>query len=186
MDSKQNYSKVKSNQMRRQELDTIEKEMDSLRLIVNEVFEVEIMNKNRTRHVVDARMVFSKIIRDRGHTLTSIGRFLKKDHTSILHYVTVSNYILTQDNRLMDMYIVCKDRFLKDRDPIVSYTDNELVKTILMLRNQIDTLILERDNIKKMESKHIRFYNVINLIDKRVPEGQEKIIYRKINEILNG
>ena len=32
----------------------------------------------------------------------------------------------------------------------------------------------------------MRFYNIINLIDKRVPEGQEKIIYRKINEILNG
>lgn len=172
--------------MKAQQLETIEKEMDSLRIIVDEVFEVQISNKNRTRHIVDARMIFSKVLRERGHTLTSIARYLRKDHTTIIHYITVSNFILTQDNRLMDMYVVCKDRFLKDREPIMSATDNELVKIILSLRSQIDTLILERDNIKKMESKHMRFYNIINLIDKRVPEGQEKIIYRKINEILNG
>jgi hypothetical protein len=171
--------------MIRQSIDTTEKEMDSLKLIVNEVFEIQISNKKRTRNIVNARMIFSKILRERGYTLSTIAKYLSKDHTTIIHYITVSNFILMQDNRLMDMYVVCKEKFLKDRDPILSYTDNELIKTILSLRNQIDTLVLERDNIKKMESKHIRFYNVINLIDKRVPHGQEKIIYKKINEILN-
>ena len=51
-----------------------------LKQIVSEVFDVDILDKRRTRNVVDARGVYSKILKDKGFTLVFIGQSLNKDH----------------------------------------------------------------------------------------------------------
>ena len=61
------------------------KEMQQLADIVKSVFNEDVKDKIQRREIVDARMVFSKILRERGYTYASIGRFLKKDHSTIVH-----------------------------------------------------------------------------------------------------
>jgi hypothetical protein len=63
MESKQNYlGKIN------QHLDMIE-----LNNIVEEVFGVDIKSSRRFKDIIEARMVFSKILRERGVPYTKIG-----------------------------------------------------------------------------------------------------------------
>ena len=52
-------------------------EKDTLKEIVSGVFNVEISLKDRRRNSVDARRIYSKILRERGYTFESIGGFIR-------------------------------------------------------------------------------------------------------------
>ena len=62
------------------------KEKDSLKDIVEAVFRTDIMSSRRYQSIVEARMVFAKILVDRGHSLSSIGKYINKNHATIIYY----------------------------------------------------------------------------------------------------
>ena len=62
-------------------------EMQELTEIIKSVFNEDVKDITRRREIVDARIVFSKILRERGYTHSAIGRFLRKDHSTILSYM---------------------------------------------------------------------------------------------------
>jgi len=164
---------------------TILSDMDYLKIIIEDSFLVKLMSNNRRREVVNARMVFAKIIRERGHTFKSIGIYLKKDHSTIIHYVEQASNIVKQEKNLMDLYIDCKNKFLENREPLVAHTDRDLVREILSLRNQLDDLILDYQNLRAYIDKYERIKNIINLIDARTEVGKENLIKKRINEMFN-
>ena len=45
----------------------------------------EIMSPNQQRHVAHARFAAYVALRDRGLSMPQIGRFFKRDHTTVLH-----------------------------------------------------------------------------------------------------
>lgn len=47
---------------------------------------LKIDTKRRFHDVVKIRMIFAYVARAMGHSTTSIGHYLKKDHTTIVHY----------------------------------------------------------------------------------------------------
>lgn len=171
--------------MKPQTKETILSDMDLLKTIIEEVFKTKIMSKERYRDTVDARMVFSKILRERGHMFKSIGLYLKKDHSTIIYYVEQAPNVFKTDKKLMDLYIECRNKFLENREPIVLHTDRDLVREVLSLRNQLDDLISEYETIKNIEKKYERLNGIINLIELRTPIGSENLIKRKINEMFN-
>lgn len=161
-------------------------EMESLQKIVEKIFEVKLMKLSRIRELVDARMVYAKILRDRGYTFKVIASSLNKDHTTVVHYMSMVETIFKQDSRLLLKYMQCRDEFLEGRDPIVRRaSEKELTSRILELNNKIDELTLERDNILSIDKKNRRLESIIELIDKRTPQGAEKIIERRINQMFN-
>lgn len=161
-------------------------EMESLQAIVEKVFDVKIMKQTRMRELVDARMVYSKILRDRGYTFKTIGLSLSKDHSTIVHYLSVVDVIFKQDDRLLVKYIQCRDEFLEGRDPIIRrVSDKELTSRILELNNKVEELLLERDKILNVSKKNRRLESIIDLIDQRTPMGDEKIIEKRINQMFN-
>jgi hypothetical protein len=174
-------------------IDTIESEMKSLREIVNKVFEVDIMKKYRYRKFVDARMVFSKILRDRGYTVVSIAKFMKKDHTTILHYNVNFDVIITQDGKLRDRYSVCLNSFLQDREPIVqTFTDKQLYnevkklnEQIVNLNNQIERISNDKEMLSKMLNRKTRFDEVLNVMDEKIPLGREQLVIDSIKRMFN-
>lgn len=160
--------------------------MEDLQEIVENVFEVSLMNKKRLMSLVDARMVFSKILRDRGHTLTSIAKFLKKDHTTIMNYMDKVVYLLKQDDRLFENYMVSKDLFLKNREELIDeIKDKDLHMKIARANIQLDKLIAERNQVFEIDRKNTRFRYIIDLLNKRVPAGKEAYIENKIMQLLN-
>jgi hypothetical protein len=171
--------------MKPQTSEMIISDMDLLKGIIEEAFNVKIMAKGRYRETVDARMVFAKILRERGHIFKSIGVYLKKDHSTIVHFVQQAPNIFKTDKKLMDLYLECRNKFIENREPIVLHTDRDLVREVLSLRNQIDDLISQYETIKEIEKKYERLNGIINLIELRTPVGSENLIKKKINEMFN-
>ena len=85
--------------------------MKELIKIVNEVFLVDLTLNNRKRETVDARKVYSKILRDSGYSYEFIGKTINKDHATIIHYIKNIDHLLSYDQALIDKYIVCKNIF---------------------------------------------------------------------------
>jgi len=172
--------------MKRLSSEFTDTEMNSLKEIVGNATGADVMNKGRYRNIVDARIVFSKIIRERGYTYSSIARYLNKDHSTIIHYICECNHLIQTDDKIMETYLICRDKFLQDKDALLTYTDKDAVKEMIVLKNDIDNLMLKNSRIKNLEIKYERLNEIINLIDKRTPEGNEHRIRKEIIKMFNG
>ena len=140
-------------------------DMKELKHIVDNIFDVDINNTKRTKENIEARMVFTKILRDRGITLASIGKFLKKDHCSIINYS--KNFdVYFSDNDLKYKYESCRDAFIQKRP--------------------VDSLYLEREKLSKQKDKFKRFGRILDIMSERTPYGKEDVLERKIISFLNG
>lgn len=162
------------------------KEMNSLKEIISNATGTDIMNKSRYRNIVDARIVFSKIIRERGYTYSSIARYLSKDHSTIIHYICECNSLIQTDDKMMETYIICRNKFLEDKDALLTYTDKDAVKEMIILKMDIEKLIDKNNKLKDTQNKYNRLSEIINLIDKRTPEGQEHTIKQELIRMFNG
>lgn len=153
----------------------IESEVKSLKGIVEDIFFIDLASKKRKRDVVNARMVYSKILRDRGLKFDMIGDTINKDHSTICYYVAKLENHIEYDKNLYSKYRICKDLFLDNRAPL------QLKNTEEQLRYEISKL---RSLIKRQDSEQ-RFKNVISILGDRVPVGEEKFIEDKIRSMLN-
>lgn len=162
-------------------------EMDHLQKIVNDMFGVNIMEKSNIRTYADARKTFSKILIDRGFSLSEVGRYLKKHHSTIIYYMNDVNAILQFSPSVMDKYIACREDFLQGKEPIKLTLEQLEQKTyIIGLKNKIEKLILERNNFSKKIDKYKRLSAIIKLVDDRTIKGKEFFILKKINQMFNG
>jgi len=139
-------------------------EMNELKGIVDTIFDVNIANTVRKKDYVEARMVFTKILRDRGVTFVTIGKFLDKNHSTVLNYMSnFDNYF--NDQSLKKKYVVCREAFFQKRP--------------------IDKLYLEKDKLSSIESKYKRFKNILDVMNERTPYGKENVLEKKIISFLN-
>ena len=81
--------------------------------IVAKVFEDDILHGRRYRNVIDARKVYSYILRENGYTYSDIARFMLKNHATILHHCKDAPYLLECDAELKEKYLLCKSRYLE-------------------------------------------------------------------------
>lgn len=164
----------------------IEQESNQLKLIINDVFHLDVMKKNRCRELVEVRYVYAKILRERGHTLKSISRSIGKDHTTVIYYLSQVDHILKQDSQLAEAYMQCKNIFLVGKSAIPSHIpSNKMTEMIERLTAENDKLILERERVLEIKSKYNRLQKIIDLVDKRTLKGQESAIRNKINNMFN-
>jgi hypothetical protein len=153
--------------------------------IVNKSFNDNILRRSRQVNTVNARMVFSKILRERGHLLTNIGRFLNMDHSTIVNYMHNFDVYFTQDKHLLNSYIQCREDFFLTHDPVLSYKEEDLRKEILSLRSEINDFKLQEKRINSSDQKYSRLEEIINLIDSRTPVGHEKKMKKRVERMFN-
>lgn len=121
--------------------------MDELKTIVNNIFLTDVDSDNRQRQVVDARKVYSKILRDLGYSCQAVGDSIKKDHATILHYQKSIEYLLAYDSTLRAKYKACKNAFLSDKQHLVVKTkkkDKDIYLTVIRLEERLEKLIEDR------------------------------------------
>jgi hypothetical protein len=94
----------------------IKKQNKKLNDIIKEVFLVDINEKSRTRNSVDARIAYSKILRDHGYTYEDISKTLKKNHATVIYYIKTIENLIKFDPIFNKKYILCKKRFLDETD----------------------------------------------------------------------
>lgn len=85
-------------------LDVLEKQFDDfLPTIYGKT--VTITCKKRIRPIVEIRCYFSFIARTMGYSLTDIGKYIKKDHTTIMHHIRMFNILYETQEKFRDKYI---------------------------------------------------------------------------------
>ena len=71
---------------------------------IQKVTGVDITTKTRKYEFIEARMIYYKLLRDRGYSLQEIGDTLDKNHATVLHGINVFNDIKDYDKDLMKKY----------------------------------------------------------------------------------
>ena len=113
-----------------------------VRTVVNTVFGFDIMTNSRQRQYVNARMIYSKILRDQNHTYKDIALSLRKNHASILHYVKSIDWLLSYDKDLSIKYELCIELLGDDFNEYSKLTKAELIFLVKKLKNQNNLLSL--------------------------------------------
>ena len=161
--------------------------MEKLKEIVSQVFETNINIKTRKRNNVEARMIFSKILREDGNTFESIGNAINKDHSTIVYYVNQASVLIKQSIELSDKYLECKNCYIDNLDVVLPQMKyDELKNEAIELKLLINQLTIERNEIIKVQEKYNRIKKIINLVAERTHVGKEEFIERKINQMFNG
>jgi hypothetical protein len=161
----------------------IQSEVEMLRQIIKAVMYADILTKKRDTRFVNARLVFAKIMRDRGYNLSEIGRFLGKHHATIIHYLNEVDNILMQENRLMEQYLMCNSLFYKQApsvNKVIEKSKIDLEMMVVNLKNEISQLMIERQKVVGILEKYQRIQPIIDVIETRTPLGKEDSIKRKI------
>lgn len=131
--------------------------MEKLKEIVSKVFETNINIKTRKRNNVEARMIFSKILREDGNTFESIGKAINKDHSTIVYYVNQASVLIKQSIELSDKYLECKNCYIDNLDVVLPQMKYDEIKNeVLELKLLINQLTIERNEIIKVQEKYNR------------------------------
>ena len=133
--------------------------MNELKDIVDVIFNVNIANSVRKKEYVEARMVFAKILHDRGATIVSIARFLEKNHCSILNYMANFDKYFSEQS-LKKKYVLCRDAYFQKRP--------------------VDKFYIEKEKISAIENKYKRFKNILDIMNDKTPYGKEDVLEKKI------
>ena len=148
--------------------------MEKLKEIVSKVFDTNINIKTRKRNNVEARMIFSKILREDGNTFESIGNAINKDHSTIVYYVNQASTLIKQSIELSDKYLECKNCYIDNLDVVLPQMKyDELKNEALELKLLINQLTIERNEIIKVQEKYNRIKKIINLVEEITHVGKE-------------
>jgi len=168
----------------------IQKESEQLIAIVNAEFNLDILQKTRKRPYVDARRVYTQVMRDRGYSLTAIGRTLDKDHATILHYLRNAHVLFSQHPNLDESYRRISKLRENTIDPIDEMNTLELRHHIYRLRQNLESLSLRltktESRLDKRDREDERLSDIFHIIRKRLPSGKEKQLKSKLITIING
>ena len=185
--------------------DNKDRDGNILQAIVDEVFESDMMSIHRVRENVDARRVYSYIMWEGGFNYSRIGKFIGKDHATIIHYNKDFKFILKGDKLLKEKYLLCKKRFLEDlerADAVRAESINQslqetictLHKKTKKLKQQVEYLELRnktleekyKDCHKELSQYNPKYKTLYNIITHRTKEGTVTQLSRKINTLYNG
>ena len=85
------------------------KKAQHLREVIEYVLGVNVtLNKSRKRNVVNARVIFSQILKEYGYGCSCISRELDKNHATVLHYFQSYQWNVSQDDELRIGYDIVK------------------------------------------------------------------------------
>lgn len=139
-------------------------EFISLREVILGIYNVDVLENTRRNEVVEARMMFSLILRSRGWTLKSIGRFLGKDHTTIIHYVQNIEFFMAHSRPKRIMYERLLKAFDSEEHGIEAMEKSEMGAEIKKLRMRVEALSLRNEKLVNTYNKSLRFSEMIDFL----------------------
>lgn len=158
--------------------------------IIQKVMQIDIASDRKTRMAVNARVIFAKILIDKGHTRMEVGSSMNRNHcTATHHYHRFDGYIKF-DKELRELYEMIEQMFFGDYDPIYDMDVKQLRSTIKDYRDEINLLENrlreERQKLIAAQSHNYRFSEINRTLGRGVPMGMEEYVNRKLTAMLNG
>ena len=132
--------------------------MESLKQIVNEVFLVDINSNRRQRSIVDARKVYSKILRDLGYSYQFIADTINKKHCAIIHYVKGIEDLLMYDSVFSKRYNMCKKKFLIENREIIMRSNDNIHLQAITLSEKLEQVILDKQEVLQKFINQLEIY----------------------------
>jgi len=146
----------------------------------------KICNKSRKRPIVEARMMYAKLMKRYTRcSLSEIGRYIEKDHATVIHYL--DNFIWlkktdqafsTKFDLLTEMYEDFRKAWFDDD----VYDDKKKIK---FLEVALEKTNYEKNILDTYFKKIQRIDSIIQLIEQRTPRGEEEYVEAKINRMFN-
>lgn len=134
--------------------------------IVSNVTGVDLKLMRRLRPVVEAKMCFSKIMRERRFTYVSIGKFLGVDHSTVVYHEKAFNKLYGTDKKFTKIYNDCISIFAEE----LGHHPNEFKDAEI----DNDAEVNENKRLKKILRKYSRLGYIIDIIAKYTPPGEEE------------
>lgn len=153
---------------------------------INDFFGFDISIKSRKRNIVEARMMYAKLMKVYTNaSLTDIGLLINKDHATIIHYLKNFRYIKKQDREFSNKYDILSEvyeDFRKSWFDLERFDDKKRIQVLeSSLKSALDKKELYENYIKKIQ----RIDSIIQLIEERTPKGEEEYVESKINRMFN-
>jgi hypothetical protein len=165
-------------------------DVETLTKIVNYHFECDINSRCRERRFVNGRMVFSHMLRQRGYTCSAIGRYMNRDHATVLHYAKNLTWYLKTDVVFQRKFDNVMDEFLNNYNPVYDMNKEDLKKEVFSCKSEIKSLHLELSCLKKEQRENNKVLNRVedlyNMVVERTRKGTEKEVLIKLNHFYNG
>jgi hypothetical protein len=161
-------------------------ELVKLQRIIKKTIGIDIQDKSRYQDVVDARIIFSALARQIGCTFKQISFFLNKNHATVIHYLKNFDQLIVSLPSFKEKYDEIKSCFLEDKEPSVLMKESFSHKVnITDLKNQIERLILQKQQLMAFYNKNKRVEKIIDLINTKTPIGLEDFVRNKIIQMFN-
>lgn len=110
------------------------KKIDDLRKVVEMVTGERILSTTRYRREIEARMIFSSLLKDTGMHVESIAYNLKKSRYSVDYYLKRFNDLIELDSNFRSLYLKCMGRLTR---PVYNFiTEKEWIEEFKRIEPQ--------------------------------------------------
>lgn len=174
-------------------MEKLDEETKRLKKITETAYGVHLSSNRRTRDNVDAKRVFSLIMKERGYGCSQIARILNKTHATILHYWRTSSGFIESDIHLADKYNAISKDFYCNSKSLEDVNNEGLIKRISLLEDENKSTNLANKQLeKKIESLTKEIYNhkgyevLYSIIRERTKPETQTFIAKKLNTFYNG
>lgn len=171
----------------------IDNDARRLQTITEKVFGTKLHSKRRSRPEVDARFIFSLIMKERGYGSTKLGRLLNKNHATIIHYWKNAEWYLKSDADLRRKYNQVQQEFYESLDSLNVFNRAMFERKIDVLEKKNKQCILDSKDLKleveqlREEVKPYRQYKeILDLVIERARPQELTYTKKKLNTFFNG
>ena len=114
---------------------------DKLKEIILEEIYIDVDAETRKREVIEGRIIYCKILRDCGWTMSRIGSTINKNHATVVHYIRrfeENQDIYAEESFIMVNYAKVKNRFTRylNKNFLSTMTRGELETKLEQLLNK--------------------------------------------------
>lgn len=171
------------------------KESTILFSVIRDKLGVNVLSKKRDRKVVDGRIICARILRDRGYSLQSIGAAMGRDHTTIMHYLSLIEDLASVDAEMNAKHHDCLRLFQhmandENMDDISEMSHAQLKKELITLRSQYNVLFLDNKRLKseldKLNHQEKAYGEVLDVVKSRMRNKDKDLVIRKLHQLFNG
>ena len=171
-------------------MSVIPQKIQRLKAIINTVFQLDLTKKTRLKEYVDARIIFSYILKEQGLGSTALSKILKVNHATIHNYWKKYEIYMSTDVHLRNKNSMIREEYFNGEDPVYELNNLEIKNELILLRKKNKELSLENEKlnleiigIKKEEE---RWDGIMKMIKQRTRRNTEKEVEFKLTRFFNG
>lgn len=167
-----------------------DKTIEEIIFCINETMNIDIRDTSRKRDYVFGRAIAYTIMRvNMSLTLEQIAKVFNKNHASIVHSLKELPYILKYNSDFKELHDTIVYNWLENVNNYTPVSGVELKTRLKTMIKRNKSLHLEVESLKikgKQEKLIVKYSEIIDRIEHKIPDDEFDSFKKKINTLLNG